>query len=267
MKKFSRVSAFTLIELLVVIAIIAILAAILFPVFARARENARRASCQSNMKQMGISILQYVQDYDEILPRRYTSTASYTYVDSKGATKTSTTISWRKAVQPYIKSLQVFRCPSNPRNDEPSFSDDIPVSYAVPRVSYNVGGAFKDDTTTGQPESVPIAKIDNTASTIMVIESTALYNDVDMENSGVTYRTCKVDPANINRGVIYSGHMSTGNYLFVDGHVKSLKPMQTLPVKDGGTSSIGLWKINQQDMGGPGTAGPQILRASAECYK
>jgi prepilin-type N-terminal cleavage/methylation domain-containing protein len=63
-------SAFTLIELLVVIAIIAMLAAILFPVFGRARENARRSSCQSNLKQIGLGIMQYTQDYDERLPAR-----------------------------------------------------------------------------------------------------------------------------------------------------------------------------------------------------
>ena len=68
MKSFQNRVAFTLIELLVVIAIIAILAAILFPVFGRARENARRSSCQSNMKQIGLAFAQYTQDYDERLP-------------------------------------------------------------------------------------------------------------------------------------------------------------------------------------------------------
>lgn len=68
-KKNKKLSGFTLIELLVVIAIIAILAAILFPVFARARENARRASCMSNLKQVSLAIMQYTQDYDERYPR------------------------------------------------------------------------------------------------------------------------------------------------------------------------------------------------------
>src|SRR3712207_1528949 len=88
--------AFTLIELLVVIAIIAILAAILFPVFARARENARRASCQSNLKQIGLGIMQYAQDYDETM-----------VPVTNGAGR------WHDHVQPYVKSTQLFRCPSN----------------------------------------------------------------------------------------------------------------------------------------------------------
>ncbi len=96
----TRQSAFTLIELLVVIAIIAILAAILFPVFARARENARRSSCQSNLKQIGLGILQYTQDYDELMPARYNNITG----------------SWRQVVQPYVKSTQLFACPSNPNN-------------------------------------------------------------------------------------------------------------------------------------------------------
>src|SRR3954469_17430376 len=91
------IRGFTLIELLVVIAIIAILAAILFPVFARARENARRAACQSNLKQIGLGIAQYTQDYDERLP---------------GVGGQNTTYSWRSRIDPYIKSTQIFLCPS-----------------------------------------------------------------------------------------------------------------------------------------------------------
>jgi prepilin-type N-terminal cleavage/methylation domain-containing protein len=76
MNRNSRQAAFTLIELLVVIAIISMLAAILFPVFARARENARRTSCVSNLKQMGLGMMMYAQDYDEKIPGRGTLTGS-----------------------------------------------------------------------------------------------------------------------------------------------------------------------------------------------
>src|SRR6195952_4217645 len=111
----SRKPGFTLIELLVVIAIIAILASILFPAFGRARENARRSSCQSNEKQIGLGLLQYVQDYDERYPIAI------------GAA------SWRQVIQPYLKSAQIFTCPSNPNNKTVtnvanSFGPDVLVS-------------------------------------------------------------------------------------------------------------------------------------------
>jgi len=115
MKKFNK--GFTLIELLVVIAIIAILAAILFPVFARARESARRSSCLSNLKQLGLGMMMYSQDYDEKLPRRYNSNmgpgtggacpSSYTQcvwvIDAPG---------YRMLLDPYLKNQQITICPS-----------------------------------------------------------------------------------------------------------------------------------------------------------
>lgn len=120
-------SGFTLIELLVVIAIIALLAAILFPVFGRARENARRSSCQSNMRQMGLALHQYIQDFDEYLPR------GRTYVGPG----TTDWVPWQFALQPYVANIQIFRCPSNVRtNDKLTNSGTTIVGrYVVPAIS------------------------------------------------------------------------------------------------------------------------------------
>ena len=116
-----RAYGFTLIELLIVISIIAILAAILFPVFARARENARRASCQSNLKQMGLATTQYLQDYDErYVPRRQILNTSYApkpadysemyFVENNSGGDYK--IHWQELLQPYVKNRQIFHCPS-----------------------------------------------------------------------------------------------------------------------------------------------------------
>lgn len=113
---------FTLIELLTVIAIIVLLAAILFPVFARARESARRVSCLSNMKQLGMGMLQYAQDYDE------------QYYGGTRVTSPSALIpllagvGWAGPIYPYVKSAQIYRCPDD-ANDESSGAN-VPVSYA-----------------------------------------------------------------------------------------------------------------------------------------
>ena len=102
-----RQRAFTLIELLVVIAIIAILAAILFPVFAKAREKARQASCLSNAKQQGAAFMQYVQDYDEMFPDTLMGR------DRSGATVDPTlVVPWYWNIYPYCKNLNVFDCAS-----------------------------------------------------------------------------------------------------------------------------------------------------------
>jgi len=107
--------AFTLIELLVVIAIIAILAAILFPVFAQAREQARKTSCLSNTKQLGLSIMMYVQDYDETYPMNsYDGMAIGTADNETGSANYISTDTWMWEVLPYIKNRQILVCPSDP---------------------------------------------------------------------------------------------------------------------------------------------------------
>jgi prepilin-type N-terminal cleavage/methylation domain-containing protein/prepilin-type processing-associated H-X9-DG protein len=100
---------FTLIELLVVIAIIAILAAILFPVFAKAREKARQTSCLSNEKEIVLALLMYVQDYDERFPHCWNGPAV-------PGVRGQTCLGWQHVVQPYIKNSQIMKCPSYPTN-------------------------------------------------------------------------------------------------------------------------------------------------------
>ena len=107
----NRKSGFTLIELLVVIAIIAILAAILFPVFAQARDKARSASCLSNTKQVGTAVLMYAQDYDEYIPRNAHPDPGRV---AEGAHFVDcSTPRWMDVIYPYIKNEQVFNCPSD----------------------------------------------------------------------------------------------------------------------------------------------------------
>jgi len=111
---------FTLIELLVVIAIIAILAAILFPVFAKAREKARQSSCLSNVKQLAIAIMQYTQDYDETMPMRNL------YVPPSTAAR----YAWDNQIQPYVKNWQAFTCPSSRVNHILWDTGNMGTSYA-----------------------------------------------------------------------------------------------------------------------------------------
>ena len=192
---------FTLIELLVVIAIIAILAAILFPVFARARENARRSSCQSNLKQIGLGILQYTQDYDERYP---SSEMDY---NNPGTGLVQAT--WDTVIQPYVKSSQLLVCPSDSasqRVTHPIYGANTTRSYSA---TTQVFGAYIN--TGSAPLS--LAAIPETALTVMVAER-------DQPNFATWTYYGRVD--NLGSELAYR-HLETANFLYCDGHVKTQK--------------------------------------------
>lgn len=224
-------SAFTLIELLVVIAIIAILASMIFPSFARAREMARRSSCASNMKQLGLGFVQYIQDYDERYPKagnyqawqlgghwvggvdasaagndnydsslaKFKKSENYAYIDGRKA------LISKGAVYPYIKSEQVYICPSS-RDGQKSG-----LSYSM------------NCTLSGKAEF----SVQNTSDVILLV-------DEAYPSDG--YFWASADPKASDQ--LTEIHNSGGNLLFVDGHVK-FYPFARFPIGDNDTSATG----------------------------
>jgi prepilin-type N-terminal cleavage/methylation domain-containing protein/prepilin-type processing-associated H-X9-DG protein len=198
----TRRNGFTLIELLVVIAIIAILASILFPVFARARENARRSSCLSNTKQLGLGVLQYAQDYDEKLPASYnvSGDASRNW--------------WGINIQPYVKSSQLFFCPSDSVHALTATN-----LMARENVSYGYNFQYLDiDPGTYAQGGKSLAAIEEVSQTILLGDSN------------------NIIPAIIS----YSGqfvplprHLEGANMGFCDGHSKWFKRDGILTQHDG----------------------------------
>jgi len=190
-----RRSAFTLIELLVVIAIIAILAAILFPVFAQAREQARKTVCLSNLKQLGLGLVMYVQDYDETFPVAAWDTPPIGTTDSDSHNPNFPAFwRWIWVVQPYVKNRQILVCPSDPKqgkdtslsgmvydpNPNPDCSDiwgaPTPISYALNDILMGMGGTQTPGSCLG-PEAgasdttTTLAAVPTPAGTYMVGDS------------------------------------------------------------------------------------------------
>ena len=242
----SRASrGFTLIELLVVIAIIAILAAILFPVFQKVRENARRTSCLSNQKQIGLATLQYVQDSDEKFPQiSFGGTGVGTFSDPGGVTRTGngTAVGFADAVQPYIKSIQVMHCPDDPTAQvaDPMFTGQVTngVDYrAGAYTSYFYNAAIGAPNQQYSGPALGLADIVQPSSTI-------IGGDADAYNAGTGYPygngfyckfhvNDKADDPNCTLAGPTDGfgqgtlgekasqrHVDGANYSFTDGHSK-----------------------------------------------
>jgi len=245
--------AFTLIELLVVVAIIAILAAILFPVFAQAREKARAAACLSNLKQIGLGIAQYAQDFDESRPIVTTYDSSWTHLDS-----------WDVVISPYTSvrarsgaDPQIFRCPDDTL--ERVYSGTTPRSYAINAAyDWSGGPGVADDIPVpGFNKFIvmaPLADLPEPANTIDVVEYINPYNmfgDSDgtevraprQPDWGAPWFAAQMDAQN-KPAPLHSGGY---NYLFADSHVKWLRPERTVGPGGSLENPRGMWSRRAGD--------------------
>jgi prepilin-type N-terminal cleavage/methylation domain-containing protein/prepilin-type processing-associated H-X9-DG protein len=234
---------FTLIELLVVIAIIAILAAILFPVFSQARDKARQASCLSNVKQIGLGFMQYVQDFDETMP--------LTHYEIPGTDMFTRTIPhWQDLIYPYIKSTGVYNCPSddfgravrgtNPDHNNGAYSyppetrdpnKDFYGSFTYNQV-YPYGGSSNSGPAPSFNSTGALADIGVPANTVLSVETDVTNKSSILYSGGPGWAPGPVLDLNANPPFmgfeggyfrVVARHQKFSNVLWCDGHVKATR--------------------------------------------
>jgi prepilin-type N-terminal cleavage/methylation domain-containing protein/prepilin-type processing-associated H-X9-DG protein len=244
-----RNSGFTLIELLVVIAIIAILAAILFPVFARAREKAIQTTCLNNVKQLTLGIMMYNSDYDQFMPPSLASWSS-----APGCFP-----SWRADIYPYVKNLQLFQCPArlnlgNSAETAPGATAAFPEGYGInaddASSGHPVTGLLSNFGTLDGPQSQAV--IGKPAETILIAET----NCTGAPSDVFPYLGQGPSSACTN---IAAPHSGQSNYGFCDGHAKALKPTATDPL-----NGQNMWSV-EDDTGSSGSTLMQTLQAAEAC--
>lgn len=240
-------TGFTLIELLVVIAIIAILAAILFPVFSQARERARQTACMSNMRQIGVSVNMYVQDYDESYPASNEQSLDWgpgPWGENGALVTNYRSISrWVPQLMSYVRNTRVFSCPSDPhgrrnQNNGKAWTTPFPVSYGPNRFFMTPGGQYG-----GPLTSVTLASVDQPTEKYLMGDSAAAWG-FDL-SAIANLRYANYDPTLgqndwtaaqfIERGRAalddsqagsLARHAQGSNVMFADGHVRWLRHNQ-----------------------------------------
>jgi prepilin-type N-terminal cleavage/methylation domain-containing protein/prepilin-type processing-associated H-X9-DG protein len=251
---------FTLIELLVVIAIIAILAAILFPVFAKAREKARQITCASNEKQLGLAIIGYTQDYDECFPA--------------GAPGTNSGRGWGGDIYPYVKSVGAFKCPDDSttqdKGDEGLGETDYVTSYGYNR---NLG----DNIWVGQSAN-QLSQLNAPSKTVMLFEITGYDAPIDDNNGSIDRNSmagCLPDGAGdggADYGTGTTAHYATGyigNPTRLGGTVSSIYGAAAPPRHTAGSNYLladghVIYAIGTHVSGGPDANTPTDAQSSAQ---
>ncbi|MBC7529256.1 MAG: DUF1559 domain-containing protein [Chthonomonadaceae bacterium] len=249
-RRRSKLAGFTLIELLVVIAIIAILAAILFPVFARAREQARKTACLSNMKQIGTALQMYAQDYDETYAPRY---GSGDVSDFENGFQRS----WKNMLNVYIKNRDVFKCPSNPT----ALKGDLIWNGTKSTTGYYAGGYsmwLPDEWLSGQmghgaayPQQM--AGVEAPASSLIILETSWRFPDTGPYLSYCQPSPCPGGGEEQTPGpsTWNSGHSrKASNIIYLDSHAKYGFLRNTF--KDDGPGTLNAWRYNRAEMDAKG---------------
>lgn len=249
-----RKRAFTLIELLVVIAIIAILAAILFPVFARARENARRASCMSNLKQLGLGLRMYIQDYDGRWPNECFGDSCADPNKYSGDQ-----YKWMDAIYPYIKSEQVYDCPSESFRYRNATDNAYLYGYKF-NTPYHFGSYGANGMYVGYPghrgffhatmqSPTADSSLEAPSTTVALTDSYAYDNyhpwrilyTPPVGSPKIPAIEKDATTGNLHAVNADQKHLDTTNVLWADGHVKSMKIDQLFKAGDGGFATY--WTV------------------------